>query len=138
MHAVGHRLPGFSASSGEMLATPPRQADRISVAARGSLRKATEAHHTGEEEDQDMSPMVSIAPTSPASRRSRRSLADDLERRRLTHRADRIRRTLDAMHRLVEGREPTPAPLRHGIADFRGELDRVEQRLRQLKREATR
>jgi hypothetical protein len=121
-----------------MLATLPRQGDRISVAVRGWLRKATEAQRTSEGEDQDMSPMVSIHQTSPASGRSRRSLAEDLERRRLTHRADRIRRTLDAMHRLVEGREPAPAPLRHGIDDFRGELDRVEQRLRQLKREATR
>lgn len=75
------------------------------------------------------SPM-SAASTAPPS-----SIAHELEQRRLRHRAARIRRALGALHRLAETRaDGAPAPLRHGIRDFRRELDEVEQRLRDLQR----
>ena len=61
------------------------------------------------------------------------TLAVDLEQRRLTHRAARIRRALTAMRRIADGRAgEAPAPLMHGIRDFRHELAEVEQRLRDL------
>jgi hypothetical protein len=63
-----------------------------------------------------------------------RSLAVDLEQRRLTHRAARIRRAITAMRRIADGRSgDAPAPLLHGIRDFRHELAEVEQRLRDLR-----
>lgn len=70
-------------------------------------------------------------PTQAAVRQH--SLAVDLEQRRLTHRAARIRRALTQMRRIAEGRAgEAPAPLMHGIRDFRHELAEVEQRLRDL------
>jgi hypothetical protein len=61
------------------------------------------------------------------------SLAVDLEQRRLTHRAARIRRALTAMRRIADGRTgDAPPPLLHGMRDFRHELAAVEQRLRDL------
>lgn len=65
------------------------------------------------------------------------SLAAELEARRLTDRAARIRQTLHAMHLLARSREgAVPAPLSSGIADFDRELHRVEQQLRSLRRRA--
>jgi hypothetical protein len=70
---------------------------------------------------------------------SRRSLAVDLEQRRLMHRAARIRRALIALRRIADGRSGgAPAPLLHGIRDFRHELAEVEQRLRDLQAPAAR
>lgn len=60
------------------------------------------------------------------------TLADELERRRLVHRAARIRSVLDALHRLAAD-GPPPAPLRHRLDDFSRELAQVERRLRQLR-----
>lgn len=65
------------------------------------------------------------------------TLAADLEQRRLTHRAARIRRALTAMRRIADGRAgDAPAPLMHGIRDFRHELAEVEQRLRELRKKS--
>lgn len=60
-------------------------------------------------------------------------LAIQLERRRLAHRAARIRHVLSAMRQLASAhREGVPAPLRLGMTDFGRELERVERRLREL------
>lgn len=76
-------------------------------------------------------------PTGAATQQ--RSLAVDLEQRRLTHRAARIRRALTAMRRIADGRTgEAPAPLMHGIRDFRLELAEVERRLRDLQTPASR
>lgn len=65
------------------------------------------------------------------------SLAVQLERRRLAHRAARIRHVLTAMRQLASAhREGVPAPLRLGMTDFGRELERVERRLRELDRAA--
>src|SRR4051794_12089518 len=63
------------------------------------------------------------------------SIGMELERRRLAHRAARIRHALDAMRQLTSARaEHAPAPLRLGMTDFGRELQRVERRLRELDR----
>lgn len=60
-------------------------------------------------------------------------LATQLERRRLAHRAARIRRALEAMRQLASGhRDGVPTALRLGMTDFGRELQRVERRLREL------
>jgi hypothetical protein len=71
--------------------------------------------------------------TFPTATTPQRSLAVDLEQRRLMHRAARIRRALIAMRRIADGRTgDAPAALMHGIRDFRLELADVERRLRDL------
>src|SRR3954447_11234674 len=65
-----------------------------------------------------------------------RSIGSELERRRLTHRADRIRHALAAMRQLAGHHgDGLPAPLRHGITDYGRDLGRVERRLRELDRD---
>jgi predicted nucleic acid-binding Zn-ribbon protein len=64
------------------------------------------------------------------------SLGIELEQQRLAYRAARIRRTLSAMRRLADARrDNVPVPLRLGMTDFDRELNRVEQRLRELGRQ---
>lgn len=78
-----------------------------------------------------MSPSTHAVPAHAA--RELDPLAVQLERRRLVHRAARIRHTLTAMRGLASShREGVPAPLRLGITDFGRELQRVERRLREL------
>jgi len=70
-----------------------------------------------------------VAPHRPGAG----SLATQLERRRLAHRAARIRHALTAMRQLASAhRDDVPAPLRLGMTDFGRELQRVERRLREL------
>jgi hypothetical protein len=63
------------------------------------------------------------------------SLGLELEQQRLVHRAARIRRALAAMRQLAESKRDVPAALRLGMTDFDRELNRIEQRLRELSRE---
>ena len=65
------------------------------------------------------------------------TLAVDLERDRLEHRIRRTREALRALeHRDVmrpaRGTAPVPRPLVLAVQDFRGELERLERRARQL------
>ena len=61
------------------------------------------------------------------------SLGADLERRRLQHRAERLRRAVAALddRALLRRRygDEVPGPLREALAGFRAELDEVERRL---------
>ena len=61
------------------------------------------------------------------------TLASELERVRLEHRAERIERVLDQL-RTLAGRhaEGVPAPLSSGISDFSRELRGVRRRLREI------
>jgi hypothetical protein len=62
----------------------------------------------------------------------RRSIASDLERSRLEHRARRLDATLRALRDRVsdhQERGHVPQPLTEAIADFRSELARVRARL---------
>lgn len=63
------------------------------------------------------------------------TLAVDLERDRLEHRIRRTREVLRALeHRDVmrPARGTVPRPLVLAVQDFRGELERLERRARQL------
>ena len=67
----------------------------------------------------------------------RRTLAEDLERRRLQHRATRLDHVLHALrdralHRSGDGH--VPLPLREAIHGFERELDGVRARLAQFHR----
>ena len=74
-------------------------------------------------------PSVRPAHAGPAAG----SLAVQLERRRLAHRAARIRHALTAMRQLASAhRDGVPQPLRLGMVDFGRELQQVERRLREL------
>lgn len=64
------------------------------------------------------------------------TLATDLERRRLAHRATRIERVIAALRQralyrdAIEGR--APRPLRQALADFEAELGAIRRRLAEL------
>lgn len=75
----------------------------------------------------------SVRPVHAPATRAAGSLAIQLERRRLAHRAERIRHALTAMRQLASAhRDGVPAPLRLGMTDFGRELQQVERRLREL------